>query len=74
MMIEVVGVDESLPRIQLRVREKEAQDKPPGPASISALGVALGLIITNGHSENPTQGFWPSSTGLSSALGLKVAW
>lgn len=61
MVIEVMGADETLPQRQLRVRKEAAQ----------ALSVAVGPTITMGHSENPSKS-WNKSSGLSSALGLKI--
>lgn len=55
---------------KLKGEGRSSPGQAPLPASISALGVALGLIITKGHSEDPTKGLWPRSSGLSSVLGL----
>lgn len=75
MMVKVIGVGESLSGRQLNKGEgKRSPGQGPMGVSISALGVGLGFTVTKGHSEDSAKCFWTKSSGLSSALGLKVSW
>ena len=49
---------------------RRSSGQAPVGTSIAALGVALGLTITNGHGEDLTKGFWPKASVVSSAQRL----
>lgn len=69
MMAKVKGGDELLSGRHWRLREDKAPGQHPLGTRVCS-ECELGLTITRGHSEHPTKGSWPKSSGLSSAPGL----